>query len=893
MTMKQILLISALLISGLFAQNSNDDCMACHSDESLTTTRNGKTVSLFIESGRYVSSIHGSMECVDCHSGFNGEDLPHKAGVNIHKVDCSSCHDIAAFKGSIHGTKNVECYSCHTKHAILPASNMTNGRVELCMSCHSTGSVKQFTQGGHYKAYKTGNKVNCVTCHGNNSHEIKKVAFNKFTETQLCNKCHVTHKTQFSVELHSRANQAEFPKCTSCHGSHLAAVNRFSRNSQECMTCHMNPSIFHPKDNEKLVNFIKTYQTSVHAGIQANGVEAASCADCHGNHTAEGLDASKNRVKRENINATCGKCHQDALKEFNASSHGLASKKYKDIAPVCTDCHGEHQISKVKSPEFAKMKIKEMCMNCHVKNEKVLKLTKATGTDIMHYEKSAHWKALKAGNEKAAVCSDCHTGHAMLPASDPKSSIHKSNIANTCGVSGCHVKEKNAYNVSIHFKSLKEGKMDSPACADCHGNHQIESPNRFGNQGVKNQFIAKLCSDCHASVELASRYNFSQIQADSYYESYHGLAVKGGSKLAANCASCHNYHDIRPSTDPLSSIHRSNLSKTCGKCHPNASIDNKFAKVHVTNTKEESIMLYLVKTGYIFLIFATIGIMFIHNVLDWIRKRQHKKKHKHVIAQMKKDKKYYVRMTKNERIQHFFLLTSFIGLVISGFALVYPDALWVRAIRSVLGDSAFEIRGLTHRILGVIMILVSSYHTYYLFFTKNGKQLFRDFLPAWHDWDDVKVNFKYLTFRSDETPAFRRFSYMEKAEYWALVWGTVVMSATGLLLMFNNFFLANAPKIWFDIATLIHYYEAWLATLAIIVWHFYFVIFSPEVYPLNKAFITGLMSEELMEAEHPLELERLKALEAEEGGAVEGTEKSDSTNKEIEDKKDEGSSPKE
>lgn len=133
-----------------------------------------------------------------------------------------------------------------------------------------------------------------------------------------------------------------------------------------------------------------------------------------------------------------------------------------------------------------------------------------------------------------------------------------------------------------------------------------------------------------------------------------------------------------------------------------------------------------------------------------------------------------------------------------------------------------------------------------------------DFLPNLQDAKDVIVNVKYLLGISKERPQFDRFSYMEKAEYWALVWGVVIMSASGLVLMFNNFFLSIAPKIMFDIATLVHLYEAWLATLAIIVWHFYYVIFNPEVYPINKAFIKGTMSEEEMISEHPLELERIK-----------------------------------
>jgi asparagine N-glycosylation enzyme membrane subunit Stt3 len=81
---------------------------------------------------------------------------------------------------------------------------------------------------------------------------------------------------------------------------------------------------------------------------------------------------------------------------------------------------------------------------------------------------------------------------------------------------------------------------------------------------------------------------------------------------------------------------------------------------------------------------------------------------------------------------------------------------------------------------------------------------------------------------------------VEKAEYWAVVWGAVVMIATGLLLWANNLVLKLLPKSWLDVATSVHFYEAVLATLAILVWHFYPVIFDPDVYPLNTAFLTGI-----------------------------------------------------
>jgi cytochrome b subunit of formate dehydrogenase len=83
-------------------------------------------------------------------------------------------------------------------------------------------------------------------------------------------------------------------------------------------------------------------------------------------------------------------------------------------------------------------------------------------------------------------------------------------------------------------------------------------------------------------------------------------------------------------------------------------------------------------------------------------------------------------------------------------------------------------------------------------------------------------------------------SYIEKMEYWAVIWGGVIMGLTGVMLWGVNFTLRYLPKAAIDVATSIHLYEAVLATLAIVVWHFYGVIFDPDVYPLETAFLTGV-----------------------------------------------------
>ena len=90
-----------------------------------------------------------------------------------------------------------------------------------------------------------------------------------------------------------------------------------------------------------------------------------------------------------------------------------------------------------------------------------------------------------------------------------------------------------------------------------------------------------------------------------------------------------------------------------------------------------------------------------------------------------------------------------------------------------------------------------------------------------------------------DSPYRSEHSYIEKAEYWAVVWGAIVMIGSGLLLWANNLAMKLFPKVWLDIATSVHFYEALLATLAIVVWHFYSIIFDPDVYPLNTAFLTG------------------------------------------------------
>ncbi|MBE2218317.1 MAG: cytochrome b/b6 domain-containing protein [Ignavibacteria bacterium] len=223
------------------------------------------------------------------------------------------------------------------------------------------------------------------------------------------------------------------------------------------------------------------------------------------------------------------------------------------------------------------------------------------------------------------------------------------------------------------------------------------------------------------------------------------------------------------------------------------------------------------------------------------------------------DNVMYLRMSVNERIQHFLLLSSFITLILTGFGLKFPEAFWVKWIVWVIGENAFEARGVVHRIASIVMIAASIYHLYYILFVPRGKQLIRDFLPTKQDLFDFRDSMLYLIGMNEKKPRYGRFGYMEKMEYWAVVWGTVIMGATGFILWFENYFLKYVGTTGMDISTTIHYYEAILASLAILVWHFYFIFLNPDVAPMNKAWSKGYLTRHQMEHEHPLELEQIDA----------------------------------
>jgi len=256
-----------------------------------------------------------------------------------------------------------------------------------------------------------------------------------------------------------------------------------------------------------------------------------------------------------------------------------------------------------------------------------------------------------------------------------------------------------------------------------------------------------------------------------------------------------------------------------------------------------SIAVRWVRIVYITLILLIIGAMFTHNAIIWRRK---------AVERRRMLNPYLVRMTTNQRWQHLILLTSFIVLVITGFALRFPYT-WFAHVFG-MGE---HWRGIIHRVAGVVLMGAGIYHVFYLAAAHEGRRLFCDLLPKPKDgFDACNTMLYYLGLRS-EKPKFGRFSYAEKAEYWALVWGTALMGLTGVMLWAKVWVGNMLARWWVDIATAVHFYEAILATLAILVWHFYQVFLDPDVYPMNWAWWDGKMPVAQYEHEHALDTESI------------------------------------
>jgi cytochrome b subunit of formate dehydrogenase len=609
---------------------------------------------------------------------------------------------------------------------------------------------------------------------------------------------------------------------------------------EACLACHSDPTLTTDAGDKKVSLYVDPDKAkqSVHGQMFA-------CVDCH-------KDVKSSPHENTPAKVTCAQCHADAQAEYQHSFHATAKKPDGSAPATCVDCHGDaHGILPANDPKspIYHSNIPATCGTCHGQKF-LMESTGNSAQPFVSYQESVHGRAVENGSQSAAVCTDCHGAHDILPANDAKSLINKFNVPQTCGK--CHAQIQSVYLQSIHGQAIARGNEQAPVCTDCHGIHTIKAPSD-PKSSVSDQNLSRdTCARCHQGVRLTQEFGVVGNRVSTYNDSYHGLASQGGSVVVANCSSCHGSHNILPSSDPRSTINPANLDATCGRCHKGVTRKFTLNKVHVDVESGQSLDLGTtavrwVRLFYIPLIVLVIGGMFLHNAIIWRAK---------LIARRQAEKHWVVRMTRNQRWQHLILLASFFVLVATGFALKYPDS-WFAALLG-LGE---RWRSIIHRVAGVLLIGDGVYHVLYIALTNDGRRLIRDLLPTVKDATDAWETMLYYLRLRPEKPKFGRFNYAEKAEYWALVWGTALMGLTGTMLWAKVQVGNLLARWWLDAATAVHFYEAILATLAILVWHLYQVIFDPDVYPMNSAWKDGKMPAEQYKEEHELDTETLAEAE--------------------------------
>lgn len=538
----------------------------------------------------------------------------------------------------------------------------------------------------------------------------------------------------------------------------------------------------------------------------------------------------------------CARCHDEPAEVIAASAHGKTPKPGHTM-PTCASCHGTHDVHKSKDADSktAPLHIVATCGQCHG----------GTNGPSTSYVDSVHGRAfLKGGLMVAATCTSCHGSHAILPTTHPSSTLHNEWVANTCGK--CHTVPAEEWRKSVHGpKPNADGADDKrrATCTSCHPTHSIPKPNVPSFQ----RLVVSECGTCHSYL------------LDRYRDTYHGRATELGSPAVARCSDCHGSHAILPASNPASSVNPRNLIDTCAKCHADAppAFASYIAHPDATDRKRDPV-LFAFWFAINVILWGSFGVFGVHTVL-WLARELWERRSGHAHASHSADGPYLYRFSPGQRASHALLGATFFGLALTGMPLRYFDSAWAVPLLGVFGG----ITGarLFHRFFALTMIAVVGVFVIQLVAQvrshrreKWTRVLFgpESIVPLWKDLRDFAAMFRWFLGRGPR-PEFDRWIYFEKLEFWAILWGTVVIGATGFIMWFPSASARILPGWANNVALVIHSTEALLAVGMSLVVHLFNTSLRPGKFPFDPSMITGKTPEAEIREEKPLYYARLVA----------------------------------
>ena len=635
--MKKIFILLVLTYFPLINAQSKEDCLLCHDDPDFKAKIGAKNVSLYVSGKKFTSSVHGTLDCVDCHMNIDADNIPHRKEYT--KVNCGRCHDDIQklYSECLHGKAKAKgdplaplCQDCHGNHDILPVKDHNSAVAPmkipfLCGKCHREGTpvqlqrkipedriLENYTESIHGEALLLKGLVvapTCISCHSSHRilpHTDPRSTISRNNIAATCTQCHAeiesVHRKVIRGELWEKQSHV-LPACVDCHQPHeiRKVYYDYGMADKDCLSCHDNPNIKSSIDGRSLFVNYSELKGSRHENI--------ACSQCHSE-----VNISKHRpCESITHKVDCTSCHAEIGAEYAKSTHGTLHANNDKNAPTCEECHGTHGILGKLNPQsktFA-TNIPSLCARCHREGEKAaIRYTGSEKDIISHYTESIHGKGLiKSGLTVTATCTDCHTAHMELPHTNPESSINPANVSETCGK--CHHGIEEQFIKSVHSPLITKTDKELPVCYDCHSAHTIR---RADSEGFKLEIMSQ-CGRCHEKI------------AETYFDTYHGKVSQLGYTKTAKCYDCHGAHDILNVNDPNSRLSRENVVETCKTCHPSA--NRQFAGYLTHATHHDPVkypILFWVFWGMTGLLIGTFFIAGMHTLLwlprslEWRRK---------------------------------------------------------------------------------------------------------------------------------------------------------------------------------------------------------------------------------------------------------------------------------
>ena len=561
------------------------------------------------------------------------------------------------------------------------------------------------------------------------------------------------------------------------------------------------------------------------------------CLSCHGNE-GFGMPGPDGKMRALHV----------VKDRFDQSVHGKR---------MCVECHKD-----ITAVPHQKGVLKVSCVTCHedlwaaAKKEGKTQEFARLGVvveQIEHYMKSIHARPNREDQSRTnATCYNCHNAHYVYPPGSAARADWRLGIPDVCGK--CHSAQRVEYLDSVHGRLVMgAGNPAAPVCSDCHTTHDVDRPKLDKIKLV----ITKNCGNCHAE------------NSRSYANTYHGQVTTLGYTYTASCFDCHGNHDIQRVSHPRATVHSNNRLQTCQKCHAGATAGFVTFQPHA-NTHDFARYPYMWVTSkfMIALLLGVFAFFWTHSALWFYREYRDRKQGKHALHVATGDLpqlqgKHFSRFGPVWRLAHLVFAVSVMLLVATGMAVLYAETGWAKNFMGMLGGP--RAAAFVHRASAAIMLGIFFIHLVYMAVRVVPRWKLSDWfgpnslVPTWKDLSDAVGMFKWF-FGRGPRPAFERWTYWEKFDYWAVFWGMAIIGGSGMVLAFKETVASVLPGWVFNVATLVHGEEAILAAVFLFTVHFFNNHFRPDkLPPPDIVMFTGTVPLEEFRREHPLEYGRLAA----------------------------------